>query len=138
MDANTQETQETQETTQTLMQMIAAGLAHHQSGRFAEAKNIYMEVLAADPENFDALHLLGVLAHQFGNHELAVDLIEKAVAQVLKGGMRTSDIMATGMARCSTTVMGDSIVRALDKLNAAAAAARTVFRWSRAQPIRPR
>ncbi len=79
MDANTQETQETQETTQTLMQMIAAGLAHHQSGRFAEAKNIYMEVLAADPENFDALHLLGVLAHQFGNHELAVDLIEKAV-----------------------------------------------------------
>jgi len=48
------------------------------------------------------------------------DLIEKAVAQVLNGGMRTSDIMATGMARCSTTVMGDSIVRALDKLNAAA------------------
>jgi 3-isopropylmalate dehydrogenase len=44
------------------------------------------------------------------------DLIEKAVAQVLKGGMRTADIMATGMARCSTTVMGDSILRALDKL----------------------
>ncbi|MEI8393293.1 MAG: 3-isopropylmalate dehydrogenase [Rhodospirillaceae bacterium] len=48
------------------------------------------------------------------------DLIEKAVAQVLKGGMRTTDIMAPGMARCSTTVMGDSIVRALDKLNIAA------------------
>jgi 3-isopropylmalate dehydrogenase len=46
------------------------------------------------------------------------DLIEKAVAQVLKGGMRTTDIMAPGMARCSTTVMGDSITRALDKLNA--------------------
>ncbi|MEI6559322.1 MAG: 3-isopropylmalate dehydrogenase [Rhodospirillaceae bacterium] len=45
------------------------------------------------------------------------DMIEKAVAQVLKGGLRTTDIMATGMARCSTTVMGDSIVRALDKLN---------------------
>ncbi|MBF0561234.1 MAG: 3-isopropylmalate dehydrogenase [Alphaproteobacteria bacterium] len=45
------------------------------------------------------------------------DLIEKAVSQVLKGGMRTSDIMAPGMARCSTTVMGDSIVRALDKLS---------------------
>ena len=44
-------------------------------------------------------------------------LIEKAVAQVLKGGMRTTDIMAPGMARCSTTVMGDSITRALDKLN---------------------
>jgi 3-isopropylmalate dehydrogenase len=46
------------------------------------------------------------------------DMIEKAAAQVLKGGLRTADIMATGMARCSTTVMGDSIIRALDKLNA--------------------
>ena len=47
------------------------------------------------------------------------DLIEKAAAQVLKGGLRTTDIMAPGMARCSTMVMGDSIIRALDKLNAA-------------------
>ena len=47
------------------------------------------------------------------------DMIEKAAAQVLKGGLRTTDIMAPGMARCSTTVMGDSIIRALDKLNAA-------------------
>ncbi|MGQ9366828.1 3-isopropylmalate dehydrogenase [Azospirillum sp. ST 5-10] len=44
------------------------------------------------------------------------DMIEKAVQNVLAGGMRTSDIMAPGMARCSTTVMGDSILRELDKL----------------------
>ncbi len=43
------------------------------------------------------------------------DMIESAVASVLKGGMRTLDIMAPGMARCSTIVMGDSITRALDK-----------------------
>ena len=65
----------------TAAQLIAVGLNHHHGGRFAEAKNSYLEVLATHPDNFDALHLLGVLAHQVGNHELAVDLIEKAVLQ---------------------------------------------------------
>ena len=32
------------------------------------------------PENPDALHLLGVIAHQVGKNELAVKLITKAVA----------------------------------------------------------
>src|SRR4051794_7323993 len=72
---------QTPETTMTTAQMIAVGLSHHQSGRFAEAKEMYMQVLSQEPENFDALHLLGVLAHQVGKHELAVDLIEKAVLQ---------------------------------------------------------
>lgn len=43
-------------------------------------------------------------------------LIERAIQNVLGGGMRTSDIMAPGMARCSTTVMGNSILRELDKV----------------------
>jgi 3-isopropylmalate dehydrogenase len=46
------------------------------------------------------------------------EMIEKAVQSVLSGGMRTNDIMAPGMARCSTGVMGDSILRELDKLSA--------------------
>ena len=69
------------EETSTPAQMIATALSHHQSGRFTEAKRAYMQVLSAEPENFDALHLLGVLAHQSGKHDLAVELIEKAVAQ---------------------------------------------------------
>ncbi|CAK0744671.1 3-isopropylmalate dehydrogenase [Azospirillaceae bacterium] len=47
--------------------------------------------------------------------EVEAERIDKAILAVLNGGMRTADIMATGMARCSTTVMGDSILRALDK-----------------------
>ena len=38
--------------------------------------------------------------------------------KVLDGGTRTADIMAPGMARCSTRVMGDSILRELDKVAA--------------------
>ncbi len=44
------------------------------------------------------------------------DLIEKAVTTVLDGGLRTADIMQDGMARVSTGVMGDAIVRELDRL----------------------
>src|SRR4051794_14755986 len=52
--------------------------------------------------------------------DLAEDagLIERAVQSVLNGGTRTADIMAPGMARCSTSVMGDSILRELDKVTA--------------------
>ncbi|MCF4165929.1 3-isopropylmalate dehydrogenase [Zavarzinia compransoris] len=46
------------------------------------------------------------------------DLLEKAVENVLGGGLRTGDIMQPGMAKVSTGVMGESIVRALDKLAA--------------------
>ncbi|EME70678.1 3-isopropylmalate dehydrogenase [Paramagnetospirillum caucaseum] len=46
------------------------------------------------------------------------DLIENAVKNVLKGGLRTADIMQPGKAKVSTTVMGEAVVRELDKLNA--------------------
>ncbi|KZB72075.1 MULTISPECIES: 3-isopropylmalate dehydrogenase [Thalassospira] len=43
-------------------------------------------------------------------------LIEDAVQNVLKGGLRTADIMQNGMAKVSTTVMGESLINELDKL----------------------
>jgi 3-isopropylmalate dehydrogenase len=46
------------------------------------------------------------------------DLVEKAVANVLDGGLRTADINQAGKARVSTSVMGDAIVRELDKISA--------------------
>lgn len=45
-------------------------------------------------------------------------LIEKAVQNVLAGGLRTADIMEKGKARVSTSVMGESVLRELDKLAA--------------------
>ncbi|KZB64920.1 3-isopropylmalate dehydrogenase [Thalassospira lucentensis] len=43
-------------------------------------------------------------------------LIETAVQNVLKGGLRTADIMQPGMAKVSTTVMGESLINELDKI----------------------
>jgi 3-isopropylmalate dehydrogenase len=45
-------------------------------------------------------------------------LIETAVENVLAGGIRTADIMQPGLARVSTTVMGDTLLRELDKVSA--------------------
>jgi 3-isopropylmalate dehydrogenase len=45
-------------------------------------------------------------------------LIETAVTNVLTGGLRTGDIMQPGKAKVSTGVMGDAILKALDKLAA--------------------
>ncbi|HUH84822.1 MAG TPA: isocitrate/isopropylmalate family dehydrogenase, partial [Stellaceae bacterium] len=44
------------------------------------------------------------------------NLVDRAVQGALKGGVRTSDIMQAGTARVSTTVMGDTVLRELDKL----------------------
>ncbi|MSP51039.1 MAG: 3-isopropylmalate dehydrogenase [Alphaproteobacteria bacterium] len=46
------------------------------------------------------------------------DLIENAVKRVLEGGLRTADIMQPGKAQVGTKVMGDAIIRELDKLAA--------------------
>ncbi|MEQ9170309.1 MAG: 3-isopropylmalate dehydrogenase [Rhodospirillales bacterium] len=46
------------------------------------------------------------------------DLIEQACKNVLDQGLRTADIMETGMTKISTTQMGDSLAKELDKLAA--------------------
>ncbi len=55
-----------------------------------------------------------LLRYSFDLHEDA-ELIEESVRNVLKSGVRTSDIMGPGAARVSTMVMGDAILRELDK-----------------------
>jgi 3-isopropylmalate dehydrogenase len=55
-----------------------------------------------------------MLRHSFDQGP-AADLLDEAIGGVLATGLRTADIMQDGMARVSTSVMGESIVRELDK-----------------------
>ena len=52
---------------------------HHQRGQLREAEALYREVIAAEPTNFDALHLYGVLKHQRGDPAEALKLIGAAL-----------------------------------------------------------
>jgi tetratricopeptide (TPR) repeat protein len=58
---------------------IQRGLEHHQAGRLPDAERIYQRVLRDQPNNPDALHLLGLIAHQVGQNEISVQLIDKAI-----------------------------------------------------------
>ncbi len=60
-------------------ELLGTGLKYHQAGRLAEAEACYRGVLAAQPNDADALHLMGVLAHQTRRHDLAVELIGQAI-----------------------------------------------------------
>ena len=53
-------------------------LEHHQAGRLPEAEQIYRQILAADPQQADAWHWLGVMALQMGQYPLAEEYIVRA------------------------------------------------------------
>lgn len=55
-------------------------VAAHQGGQVEEAERVYREVIAQAPEHSGALHLLGVVHLQRGEHDLALDLIGRAIA----------------------------------------------------------
>lgn len=52
----------------------------HRAGNLDGAELVYRQLLDDDPNHADALHLLGVIAHQRGNPGRAVTLIRRAVA----------------------------------------------------------
>ncbi|MGO9110211.1 MAG: tetratricopeptide repeat protein, partial [Thermoguttaceae bacterium] len=54
-------------------------MQHHQGGRLQAAEQIYRQILAVQPNHADALHLLGVIASQAGNHKVAVEYIRRAI-----------------------------------------------------------
>ena len=58
-----------------------------------------------------------LLRYSFDMNEDA-DLIERACTNVLASGLRTADVMAQGTAKVGTSVMGESLLRELDKLAA--------------------
>ncbi len=60
---------------------LKQGLGLHQAGRLIEAEGLYRQILAVDPNHADGLHLLGVIAHETGQNEAAVDLIGKAITR---------------------------------------------------------
>jgi len=54
-------------------------IALHSQGMLVQAGAMYQQLLAIDPKNADALHLLGVIACQTGSHQNSVDMIDRAI-----------------------------------------------------------
>jgi tetratricopeptide (TPR) repeat protein len=58
---------------------VRKAVALHRLGRLDEAEGFYREALSLQADNFDALHLCGVLMHQRGDHAEALRLIGRAL-----------------------------------------------------------
>ncbi len=63
-----------------LAEWLRRAAAHHRRGQLREAEALYRQVLDAQPDHFDALHLCGVLMHQRGRSAEALKLIGAALA----------------------------------------------------------
>lgn len=64
---------------QAVSDLLQKGLAHHQAGRGTEAAGLYEQVLAREPDQPAANHLLGLIHLQQGRAAEAVDRIARAV-----------------------------------------------------------
>ena len=62
-----------------VLQVLGSAAERHQTGALEDAEKGYHTVLAVEPENTDALQLLGVLRHQQGDSNEAIHLIKKAL-----------------------------------------------------------
>lgn len=62
-----------------MMEKFQQAVAHHQAGRLGDAARAYRTILQGQPDNADALHLLGVVSQQKGEHAQAVKLIKRAI-----------------------------------------------------------
>jgi tetratricopeptide (TPR) repeat protein len=62
-----------------LAHRLRQAFAAHQAGDIDEAGQIYAEVLQQRPDNFDALHMLGLLEYQRGDFPKALRLIAAAL-----------------------------------------------------------
>jgi protein O-GlcNAc transferase len=63
-----------------MAEAFAIAVQHHRAGRLQAAESFYLQILQADPENADVLHLLGLIHAQAGNHRMAVEYIGRALA----------------------------------------------------------
>jgi protein O-GlcNAc transferase len=59
--------------------MLPQAVAMHKAGRLDDAAKVYLEILSTLPRDFDATHLLGVVALQQGRFEAAQKLINAAL-----------------------------------------------------------
>ena len=61
-------------------QLFNLALEHGSAGRLAEAELAFRRVLELNPKHADSLNGLGILAHQCGHSDTAIELIGEAIA----------------------------------------------------------
>jgi tetratricopeptide (TPR) repeat protein len=94
-----------------LAQVIGQALALHQQGRLDEAEKLYARALKLQRDNFDALHLLGVLNQQRGKPGEA----HRLIASALKVQPNSPDALSNLAMAQSALKRHDEALKSVDK-----------------------
>jgi predicted TPR repeat methyltransferase len=62
-----------------IKRIFESAVNQHRAGNLDAAQRGYQSILEREPTNIDALHMLGMVAHQKGNHKQALELIGRAL-----------------------------------------------------------
>jgi tetratricopeptide (TPR) repeat protein/SAM-dependent methyltransferase len=73
---------------------LQQAIEHHKVGELEQAEALYREIIRIDPGHADALHLLGVAAHQKSDHRTGADYISRAIARGGKSALSHSNLGA--------------------------------------------
>ena len=80
MEAHALATGMPEKTAAEMHQVFATAVDLHRSGHFQQAEQLYRTLLKVQPQHTDALHMLGVLANDHGQHDQAAAFISRAIA----------------------------------------------------------
>lgn len=73
---------------------LQQALKYHEAGELDQAEALYQEIIRVDPGHADALHLLGVAAHQKADHRRGAELIGRAIARQSQSALYHSNLGA--------------------------------------------
>jgi len=59
--------------------LLEAAIERHKNGQLVAANLIYQEIRKSEPNNINVLNLSGVLSSQIGQHDIALNLLSKAI-----------------------------------------------------------
>lgn len=62
-----------------IQEAVQRGIGYYQTGNLPQAEAAFRAILRVQPNHPDALHFLGLVAHQAGHHEHAIALITHAI-----------------------------------------------------------
>lgn len=92
---------------------IDKGLAHHREGRRVEAARLYHKALEHEPDNGNALNLLGLMALADGFVDDAIDFHERAVKSAPTEGAFHANLGTAIMARERGQAAEDALLEAM-------------------------
>ena len=63
----------------TIAQTLAVAIRHQKAGQLQQAETLYRQILSQQPDNPEALHYLGLIAHQAGQGDAAIELMRSVL-----------------------------------------------------------